>query len=116
MFPTWPTIAAMKQPKRQPVTARLYIKEWREHLGLTLEQVGERLGVARGQVSKWELEQHRLNPLKIANLEAAMDLPRGSFHQPPHRRSLDALVADIDDQFYNTVADVVERLVKGRPN
>lgn len=47
---------------------RLYLKEWREHRGLTQEQLADRIGISRVMVSKIE---RGLNPYHQAFLEAA---------------------------------------------
>lgn len=90
----------------------LYIAEWREAKGLSFERVGERLGVDRVTVWRWETQQHRLNPEKIASLAHAMDINPEDFWRPPARPSLDALAKNASDELHRTVVDVVSRLTK----
>jgi transcriptional regulator with XRE-family HTH domain len=45
-------------PKRR---RRIYLREWREHRGLTQEQLANRLGTTNITVSRWELRTSLLN-------------------------------------------------------
>lgn len=46
-------MAIMKRnPRRRPV--RHFVREWRQHRGLTLEQLAERIGVTHGALSQLE--------------------------------------------------------------
>lgn len=91
--------------------AHLYIKEWMEDRGLSDERAASRIGVARETVFRWRTEQHRLNPEKIAQLAAALDIEPRELYSPPGRRSLDAMLADAPDDLHATAADIVARLV-----
>ena len=90
----------------------LYVSEWRESKGLTVERVGERLGVDRVTVWRWETQQNRLNPEKLAALAHAIGCEPEDFWRPPERPSLDALVKQAPDDLYRTAYDVVSRLTK----
>ena len=90
----------------------LYIKEHRERMGLTQEQVGLRRGVSKGTVSRWETQQHRLNPEKIAAIADALGIEPDQLWRPPGDESLDAMVKDAPDELRKTAIDIVRRLVR----
>lgn len=97
---------------RKPTRAHLYITEWRESRGLSVEQLAGRLDVARETVWRWEIEQHRLNPEKIAGIADALNMEPAELYRPPGRPSLDAMLKGVPDDLYNTAADIVRRLAK----
>lgn len=97
---------------RKGARLHLYITEWREYRGLTLEQLGGRCGVERNTVWRWENQQHRLNPIKQAQIAEALDLAPEELWHPPPRRSLDAMVKDESEDVQAMAADIVSRLVK----
>lgn len=98
---------------RQGAQPHLYIKEWREHRGLSLEAMGGRLGVEKNTVWRWENEQHRLNPGKQAHIAHALDLEVTDLFRPPSSRlSIDALLRDAPDDVFEDVTDLVKRFLK----
>jgi len=92
----------------------LYLAEWREHLNLSPQKVADRLGVSRETVWRWENEQHRLNPEKIAALADAYDIEPEQFWRLPTRPSIDAMVKDQDQNTHETAVDLIRSLVKRR--
>lgn len=99
---------------RKSARTHLYIREWREHRALSQEKLGSLLDppVAKGQISKWEREQYRLDPGIIAELARAMDIEPAQFYYPPQRQSLDALVAGETEEVIDLARDLVVRLVR----
>lgn len=98
---------------RRGVRPHLYIKEHREAQGLSLEQMAGRLGVERNSVWRWEKEQHRLNPDKIAEIADALGLDHWTdLARLPGFRSLDAMLAGQPDDIRETVVDIVARLTR----
>ncbi len=86
-----------------------------EHLGLSYEQIGNRLDppVSRTTVWRWVHEQWRLNPEKMAALAEAMNLSGASdLYRRPERPSMDALANTMSDELYQTALDIVRRLAK----
>lgn len=86
-----------------------------ENRGLSDEQLGLRMGVARATVWRWRSEQHRLNPEKIEAIARALDLEPQDLWRPPHvqpgRPSLDAIIKDAPEDLQDTAVDIVRRLV-----
>lgn len=96
---------------RQSARPHLYLDEWFEYRDLNDEKVAGRIGVTRQTVWKWRTQQHRLDPIKIAQLASALDCRPFQLWAPPERQSLDALVEGVPDDLRNTAADIVRRLV-----
>lgn len=90
----------------------LYIAEWIEHLRLSHETIGGRLGVSRTTVWRWQEQQHRLTPAKIAALAEAMNLNAVDLFRPPQRPSLDAMVADAPDDLFERARDIISTLTR----
>jgi transcriptional regulator with XRE-family HTH domain len=101
---------------RKGARTHLYITEWREARGLTLDQLANRVGVAENTIWRWENEQHRLNPEKIAALAHHLDLePQELWFPPPGgptRPSLDSLLRGADDDLFSTAHDIISRLAR----
>lgn len=43
-----------KQVRAKPVRRRTFLRQWREHAGLTQEQASDRIGITQGQLSRIE--------------------------------------------------------------
>lgn len=95
---------------RKGARLHLYIREWRELRGLSIETLAGRLDVARETVWRWETDQDRLNPTKIAALAHALDVEPEELWRRPQRQSLDALLKDATDTEHETAFDIVRRL------
>lgn len=80
------------------MSARLYIKEWREHLGLTQEGVAEKLGVRPATISRYENydpEDPQGRAISVPQLMALADaygISPVDLYRPPEQPSLDALL------------------------
>lgn len=101
-----------------PRRGHLYIAEWMEERGLSDEKLAKKLGVARETVTRWRNQQHRLNPDKIANIAAALDLEPWQLFAPPapsNRPSIDALLRDASDDLVQRAAEVAAILLKTAP-
>ncbi len=101
----------------------LYIAEWRGERGLSQEQLGARIvledgegtlsrGVGKNTISRWEIDQKRLNPYKIAAIAEALDLELEDLYRPPSRPSLDAIVKNESDETLSIAIDIVRRLTQ----
>jgi transcriptional regulator with XRE-family HTH domain len=90
----------------------LYITEWRERRGLSVEGLAEKLSVSRETVWRWETQQHRLNPPKIAAIAAALNIEPGQLYHHPDRPSIDAMLDDKPDELARTAYDIIQRLAQ----
>lgn len=99
---------------RKHARAHLYIREWRKERGYSGEKLGSLLDppVAKGQISKWEREQYRLDPGIIAELARALGIEPAQFYYPPNRQSLDAMVSGQSDDVIDLARDLVGRIVR----
>lgn len=98
---------------RRGARPHLYIKEHREAQGLSHERLAGRLGVERNTIWRWENEQNRLNPEKMADIADALGLDHWTdLTRPPGTRSIDAMLADQPDAIRETAADIVARLTR----
>ena len=67
--------------RNRPIS--LFLKEHREKKAVSPEAMAGRLGITRESLYRWEREQHRLNPEKIARFADALDMaPDRLWHHP----------------------------------
>lgn len=99
---------------RKGTKPHLYIEEHMEVKGLSFEDIGGRMGVSRTTVWRWAREQWRLDPGKIAALAEAMDLETWQElgRRPQKNPSIDAILADVEEDDYNAVYDLAKRLAR----
>jgi transcriptional regulator with XRE-family HTH domain len=94
----------------------LYITEWREHLGLDVEEIAGRVGTSRQTIYRWEADQKRLTPGKIAALADAMEIKPEKFWQLPPTKdkppSIDELLEGEPKDIKLTAYDIVHRMVR----
>lgn len=105
-------ISGMVTQIRRGARVHLYITQWRENAGLTLEQLGGRLGVGKNTVWRWETEQDRLSPSKIAAIADALGIDSTDLYFLPGTRQVDPLIADEDDETRQNVFELVERWLR----
>ena len=88
----------------------LYIEEWMAARELSDETLANRLDTSRTTVWRWRTQQHRLNPEKIAQLAAALNLEPQDLWRPParaERPSVDALLRDASDEIVQKAVELV---------
>jgi transcriptional regulator with XRE-family HTH domain len=71
---------------------RLFLAEWREHRGLTQEQLAARLGTTHVTVSRWETHKRQPDLNAQAAIAEAMDIEPVDLFRHPDRPSADALL------------------------
>lgn len=79
-------------PKRP---LRMFIAEWREHRGLTQEELGARLGpdgVSDVTVSRWETGKRRPDLNALAAIAEALDIEPGELYRHPDQPSANDLL------------------------
>lgn len=97
---------------RKGARLHYYIKEWIDHLGLSDQDVANRMGLS-SRTSVWRLysEQHRLTPAKVARIADALDRHPSDLLFPPEVPSLDALAdGATPEQRAAMVGDVIRRM------
>lgn len=76
-------------PKRPP---RLFLAEWREQVGLTQQQLGDRLDVSDVTISRWETGQRRPDLDALAAFAEAVGIELQDIYRSPSEESADALL------------------------
>jgi DNA-binding XRE family transcriptional regulator len=93
---------------------RLFLREHRKAKGVSATTMAGRLGIERESVYRLERELGRLDPEKLAQYAHALQIEPTALYSPPGAISLDALVADADEETRTMAADIVRRLVAGQ--
>ena len=75
------------------VKPRAYLREWRIHQGLTLQDVADRMGgYHRSQVSQWETGGRGLSENRILEYCDAIGVSVSNIYNLPDAKSIDALL------------------------
>jgi transcriptional regulator with XRE-family HTH domain len=62
----------------------LYLKEWRQHRGLTQQQLADRIGTAKSYVSKWETKERALRDInRIKKICEVLDIGQDDLSKMP---------------------------------
>jgi transcriptional regulator with XRE-family HTH domain len=72
---------------KNPNRMRVFLREWREHLDLTQEQVAERIGTTKGTVSRMEMKTREPNLGYLAAFAEAIDRELADLFRDPARPS-----------------------------
>jgi len=70
--------------------ARHYLREWREKLGFSQEELGKRCGTSGAAISHYEKGDRGLSLDLLLKLFEVLDILPGQFFAPPETPSLDA--------------------------
>ncbi len=91
---------------------RLYLREWREHRGLTQEQLAERVGKAKGQISGWESGSRGLRQDMAAALAYALNISIEELYRDPSAPSADELLKDAPPHVRTLAIEMIKTLIK----
>ena len=93
----------------------VYLKDWREHLGLTQQQVGDRIpphGVDKATVSRWETARRTPSLNVIAAFAEALGIPIGDLYRKPgDGPSIDSMLAHRPD-IRRQILEIIPVLLK----
>lgn len=78
----------------QKVKPRAYLREWRIQQGMTLQEVGDKMGVLRAQISSWETGARGITEKKLVKYCDAIGIDVTQIYQTPEFESVDALLSD----------------------
>ncbi len=78
--------------KREKSRPRALLREWRIHQGLTLQEVGDRMGIHRSQVSNWETGFRSMPEKKMLAYCEAIGVDIARIYQMPDAQSIDELL------------------------
>jgi transcriptional regulator with XRE-family HTH domain len=97
---------------RKPV--KIFLREWREHLGLTQDRLGDRIGadgVDKGTISRWESADRIPTSDVMAAYAEALGIPvTYLYRMPATGHSLDELAADLSPQDIQKIVRAIEKL------
>lgn len=97
---------------RQP--RRNFVAKWREAKGLTQEQLADRLGTYKGQVSNWENARRSMSFDVQAALAEALGIEPPDLFRDPARPSADELLRDVPAEVHNQAIDMIRILIGRR--
>jgi transcriptional regulator with XRE-family HTH domain len=95
-----------------------YLKEWRQHRGMTQEQLADALNTSKGEVSRYERLQRTLSLLIQLRLARALRIMPEQLFSPPDRTSADAMLAPLapeDRERYIAILHVLLNRPKTEP-
>lgn len=91
---------------------RNYLRQWREKRALTQEQLAERLGTTKGQVSNWERAIRAMTYNVQAALAEALSIEPGDLFRDPERPSVDELLRGQPPAIVEQALAVVQALIR----
>ena len=101
----------------QPV--RHFLKEWREHKGLTQQQLADRLPLGdegkptgKDQISRWERKKRGMTMEVQAALAEALGISPGALFHDPAQPSADELLRNATPEKRREVFAVIETLLR----
>ena len=97
-----------------PRPVQLFIREWREHKQLTQQQVADRVGTSKGQVSRWESSKRGISVDVQAAVSYALGVEPADLFRHPDTPSADALLRGASDHERAQAVALVEALLKAR--
>lgn len=97
-----------KQPRRS------YLAKWREKKGLTQEQLADRIGTYKGQISNWESGRRSISAHVQAALAEALGIDPGDLWRDPDRPSADELLRGVPPEVHTQAIEMIRILVGKR--
>jgi transcriptional regulator with XRE-family HTH domain len=91
---------------------KLFLLEWREHRRLTQERLGQRLGVEKITISRWERDRRGLNVNVLSALAEALDIEPTDLFRHPDQPSADALLRDQSPEIQQQAITIIRALRK----
>jgi transcriptional regulator with XRE-family HTH domain len=87
---------------------RVFLREWREYLGLTQEQIAERIGITKGTVSRMETKDREPNLGYLAAFAEAIDREVGELFRSPDVPTRDELLRGYSNEELTAALQLVE--------
>ena len=92
---------------------QLFIKDWMDHLEVSDQELGDRLGHPRVTIWRWHKEQRRLSPNKIKEIAAGLRIPVDNLYRRPGEISLDAIIKEAPE-LLEEAADLLTNMIRHR--
>jgi transcriptional regulator with XRE-family HTH domain len=93
---------------------RNFLRQWRESKGLTQEQLAERVGTYKAQVSNWENAKRAMTFAVQSSLADALGIEPTDLFRDPARPSVDELLRDQPVEVVERAAEMVRILINRR--
>lgn len=108
----------MTRPPRigPKMPVRAYIARWREAKGLTQEQLGARLNVTKGAISRWEKDNRVPSLNVLAAIAEALDIPSTALYRIPGTTTPEDLLAGANEAVRKEAAEYIEFLIRKHSN
>lgn len=84
---------------------RVFLKEWREHLNMTQEQIADRIDTTKGTVSRMEINTREPNLGYLAAFAEAIDRDVAELFRDPARPTQDDLLRAASPEQAREIAD-----------
>jgi transcriptional regulator with XRE-family HTH domain len=115
---TLPDTSGMVKGKRAAATKprRYYIRDWRKHRGLTLEQLAELAGLTASSISQLEIGRMGYSRESLERLADALDAEPGDLlSRPPTQGDpVAGMLADVSPEERERIIDVIRVLTARR--
>lgn len=97
-----------KQPRRN------FLAKWRLKRELTQEQLADRVGTHKAQVSNWENNKRAMSFAVQSALAEALDIEPSDLFRDPDRPSADELLRDASPETVKEAIEIIRVLVSRR--
>lgn len=91
---------------------RVFLREWRDHLGYTQERIAERIGTTKGTVSRMEATTREPNLGYLAAFAEAIDRDVADLFYDPARPSQNDLLRSVDPGEFHAAIEFLRRMKK----
>lgn len=98
-------------PFNADIPARHYLREWREHRGLSQEALGRMVGATGAAVSRYEKGDRGLPLEFMLKLFEALDILPGQFFSPPEAPDLNVFALDLSPRDRRALIEAVQIVV-----
>lgn len=95
---------------RRRAPRRIYIREWREHRGLSQQQLADRVDADRSTVWRWEAGQRTLDNEALTDIAWALNVDVPDLYRHPEQPSADALLRDASRPLMDNVIAIIEAM------
>jgi len=92
-----------------------YLKEWRQHCGLSQECLAARLRTTKGEVSRYERGERTLSLRLQFRIGKALGIEAAQLFYPPEIRSADAMLAHLPQDERDRLIAALELLIPPKP-
>jgi transcriptional regulator with XRE-family HTH domain len=122
-FPAWTTTQNAQSLKlattmvarigpKNPSKMRVFLREWRDYLGLTQEEIANRIGTTKGTISRMEGSSREPNLGYLAAFAEAVDRDVADLFRDPARPSRDELLRNASPEQLRQAIELIQSVRK----